>query len=65
MNQQSFKFLRRAEVEALTGLPRSTIYELINRGDFPKPVQISPRLVAWAEPEVAAWQASRVAMRDR
>ena len=39
------KFLRRADVEAATGLPTSTLYELMGRGEFPKPLRLSPRRV--------------------
>ena len=56
--------LRRAEVERSTGLPRSTIYELIARGTFPRPIQISARAVGWLESEVADWQKARVEERD-
>ena len=58
------RFLRRRAVEAMTGLPRSTIYELMDRGEFPRPVRLSPRLVGWIELEVADWQAARIAERD-
>lgn len=51
------RFLRIADVMATTGLPRSTIYEQMARGRFPKPVHISERLVAWPETEISEWQA--------
>ena len=57
-------FLRRTEVERLTGLPRSTIYEKMKRGEFPKNVRISGRAVGWLETEIADWQAARIAQRD-
>jgi len=58
------KLLRRPEVEARTGLSRSTIYAWIQRGDFPQPVKLGTRLVAWREADIAAWleaRATRVA----
>jgi prophage regulatory protein len=57
-------FLRRPEVEQLTGLKRTRLYELIKAGEFPKPVRISDWAVAWIASEVAAWQAIRIASRD-
>ncbi|MBL8488421.1 MAG: AlpA family phage regulatory protein [Rhodocyclaceae bacterium] len=50
------KLLRIAEVEAATGLDRSTIYRQIGNG-FPEPIQLSPggRAVAWKQSEVSAW----------
>ena len=53
------KHYRRPEVEALTGLSRSTIYELMDRGEFPRPVLIGRRAVAWRESDLAKWQAAR------
>lgn len=58
------RFIRRDETSRLTGLPVSTIYQQINEGKFPKPVRISPRLVAWRESEIAAWMKAKVAERD-
>jgi prophage regulatory protein len=52
--------IRRGEVQARTGLARSTMYELIKRGDFPGPVKISERAVAWCEDEVQAWIDERI-----
>jgi len=38
------------------GLSRSTIYALVQRGEFPKPVRLSgTRCVAWRSDEVEAW----------
>lgn len=58
------KFLRRSEVQSLTGLPTSTLYEMMDRGEFPQPIRLSPRTVAWLETEIAEWQAIRIADRD-
>lgn len=52
-------FYHRPAVEALTGLSRSTIYEMMDRGVFPRPVRIGRRAVAWRESDIAAWQAQR------
>lgn len=51
--------LRRPEVEARTGLSRSTIYLWIKQGEFPKPVALGTRLVGWRESDVTAWLAAR------
>jgi prophage regulatory protein len=53
------QFLRMREVSLLTGVPRSTLYLLISRGDFPRPVALTRRLVAWKASEVEAWMAAR------
>ena len=53
--------LNRQKVQSKTTLSRSSIYELIARGEFPKPVKISGRRVAWLESSVDAWIHSRTA----
>ena len=53
------KHLRRAAVEALTGLSRSTIYDLMAKGAFPRPVRLTAKAVAWPESVIAEWLASR------
>jgi prophage regulatory protein len=57
-------FLRIADVCRATGLPQSTIYEMVSRGTFPKQVRLSPRAVGWVESEVLDWQSARIAERD-
>ena len=57
-------FLRRAEVQRVTGLPVSTLYDLMGREKFPKPVPLSPGRVGWIESEVLDWQRARIAERD-
>lgn len=51
--------LRRPAVEAATGLSRSTIYDMMDRGEFPRPVRIGRRAVAWPESVIADWLAQR------
>jgi prophage regulatory protein len=58
------KSLRRRDVIAVTGLATATTYSMISRGEFPRPVKLSPGLVGWLESEIAAWQAARIAERD-
>lgn len=53
------RFLRRPEIENLTGLSRSTIYQMIANGEFPKPVRIGRRAVAWRESTIQSWIESR------
>lgn len=45
-------FLRLPKVKALTGLSKSSLYELIRAKSFPAPVQLGPRTVAWVSCEV-------------
>jgi prophage regulatory protein len=55
---------RLPEVKATTGLSRSTIYEAMSRGDFPKPIRLGLRAVGWPESEITAWLESRKAQRE-
>lgn len=50
-------------VRARTGLSRSGVYQKIADGNFPKPVAIGSRAVAWVESEVTAWVEARIAGR--
>lgn len=52
--------LRRREVELRTSLARSTLYERIAAGTFPKPINLGGRAVAWIEAEVDGWVAQRI-----
>ena len=54
-------FLRSADVSRITGVPRSTRYEMIERGEFPKPIKISVRIVTT---EIERWQKAHIALRD-
>lgn len=56
--------LRRADVERATGLPRSTIYDKMAKGEFPKSIKISARAVGWLETDIADWQRARIDARD-
>lgn len=52
---QSTRMLRRQEVESRTGLKRSTIYEAIAKGIFPRPVKVGHKVSCWVESEIEAW----------
>ncbi len=58
--QREPAFLRRKQVETRTGLSRSTIYQYIKDGVFPKSVPLGPRAVGWLESDVSEWIVARV-----
>ncbi len=64
MPNYSPRILRRPAVEDITGLSRSTIYQHMQAGIFPKPVRLGPKAVGWLEAEVLAWIEARTAARD-
>jgi prophage regulatory protein len=51
--------LRRRQVEARTGLGRSSIYALIAGGQFPTPIRLSANTVGWLEHEIDRWISER------
>lgn len=53
------RLIRRPELEAMTGLPKSTLYDHLQAGTFPAPVKLSARSVAWRLSDVEAWIESR------
>jgi prophage regulatory protein len=54
------QFLRLPDVKAVTGLGKTSIYELIRDKSFPPPVRLGPRAVAWVRSEVRQWALERV-----
>ena len=51
--------LRMASVIHVTGLARSTIYQLIAADKFPSPVRLVGRAVAWRRADLELWSAAR------
>lgn len=55
------RILRRKQVEARIGLSRSTIYDGVNAGTFPKPINLGVQSVGWIEAEIEQWIRERIA----
>jgi len=47
-------------VKSRTGLSRSTIYQRIGAGTFPKPVNLGARAVGWLESEIDGWLTAQI-----
>ncbi len=56
----STTILRLPDVRTRTGLSRSTIYQRIAEGHFPKPISIGLRAVGWLESEIEEWLKLRI-----
>ncbi len=52
--------LRLPQVCQVTGLRRSTIYQLQSERRFPQRIKLSDRAVGWLEREVQDWLAQRI-----
>jgi prophage regulatory protein len=62
--REALKILRRKQVEARTGLSRSTIYQRIAEQNFPQSVTLGAgakaRAVGWIEAEIDAWLSAQI-----
>jgi prophage regulatory protein len=58
------RFIRRQAVEELTGLAKSTIYQMMREGRFPRAVKLGGRAVAWPECEIHNWLEEKIAERE-
>ena len=57
------RLLRRRQVEEITGMSRSSIYKMMQDGEFPRPVRIGPAAVRWKASDITAWVESRPVAR--
>lgn len=66
MKQEEFKMalIRLKEVKEYTGLGRSSIYEKMNNGLFPKSVSLGDRAIAWVDTEIIEWVQDKIDQRD-
>jgi len=54
------QLLRKPEVQKIAAnMSNSTLYHLMNIGDFPKPVKLGRRSVTWRRSEIEEWINSR------
>lgn len=52
--------IKLTSVKSMTGLSKSTIYAMMNKGVFPKSISIGERSVAWIEMEVQKWIENKI-----
>ncbi|TMS61764.1 MULTISPECIES: AlpA family transcriptional regulator [unclassified Pseudoalteromonas] len=57
------RLIKLKEVIEKTSLGRSTIYEFMTKGTFPKQVSLGAKSVAWLESEVDDWIMERIGER--
>ena len=55
------RFIKRQDVESITGLSCTEIYRRIAAGAFPKQVTLGPKCVVWIEAEIQAWCDEQIA----
>ena len=64
LNTPPIAIYRLPAVLEVTGLSKATIYRLLERGEFPPRVKLSPRCVGWRAADVHAWLEERVAATE-
>ena len=57
------RLIKLKEVIEKTSLGRSTIYEFMTKGTFPKQISLGAKSVAWVESEVDDWIMERIGER--
>lgn len=57
--EERMQFLRRKQVEQITGLSRSSIYAMMAEGAFPRQKKIGRRAVAWRKDDIDDWVNTR------
>ena len=59
------KLLRRPQVEELTGLSRTAIYERMKSGTFPNSIALSPKTIRWVNGEIIKWIEEQIVIARR
>jgi len=54
------RFLRLSQVIEMTGVGKTFIYTHMEKGSFPKQIQISPRTVVWLEQDIIDWMQKKI-----
>ena len=56
----SYKLLRLRDVIKMTSLTRTTIYNYMAEGKFPKNIHLGPKISVWIEREIQEWINSQI-----
>ena len=57
------KIIKIHQVVEIVGISRSSIYDMVQRGDFPKQVKLGVRSSGWLKSEVDCWIELRASLR--
>jgi len=59
---EDLAILRLSEVKRLTGLCRTSIYEMMRDSIFPRSVSLGPRAIGWRASDIRVWLETRQAI---
>lgn len=59
------RFYGLEQVLALVPVGRTTIYNMVNAGEFPRQIKIGKRAAVWIKSEVDAWIGGKINRDDR
>lgn len=54
-DEEEMRLLRLKQLIEKVGMKKTAIYDRMARGDFPKPISLGGRSVAWIESEIDEW----------
>ena len=61
----SDKLLRLRDVIKMTSLSRTTIYNNMAKGEFPKNIHLVPKISVWIESEIQKWINSQILLNRK
>jgi len=64
MNTNNIRLIRIQEVMDKVGIARSTVWDMVKKGTFPKPRKLSPKVTVWVDVEIDEYIAN-IAMLEK
>jgi len=64
-NKKTQRILRLRGVQNLTGLSRSSIYNFMREGTFPRSIPLGRRAIGWREQDILNWIECRARHNDQ
>ena len=64
-SEPNMRVLKLKEVLLKTSLGKTTVYALLKKSKFPKPIYLGVRSVGWIESEIDDWILQKICARDQ
>ena len=62
--KREVQFIRLPQVQEITCLSKSSIYRLMDDGEFPKQISLGARSVVWVRAHVDDWCAQKISATE-